>query len=161
METKVKLGPSALKIIGLIYCPLGSLFVIIGIALGIFVNPLFLAMFGGIGGIFVVLGVIFLVLVAKKKKRYEALVSSGKYFWADVAEISYDASVRINGRCPRILIVRYVAPNGEIRMFRSRPITKSCPMDLVGRKVRVYADESNLRNYYVDVEPLLQNIVEY
>lgn len=161
MEKKINTGMGVLKVLGLIYLPLGTIFLILGTILGIFVDSLFLLIFAGIGSIFAILGVVFLVIEHRKKCRFRKLLEAGKFFWAEVADVTYNPSVRINGRCPRILVVKHVTPNGEIQLFRSGSITKNCTTDLIGRKVRVYAEEGNLRNYYVDVEPLFQNIVEY
>ena len=43
-------------------------------------------------------------------------------------------------------------------MFKSREILIAHVPDLIGRQVKVYAEQDHLENYYVDAEPLLETI---
>ena len=160
MDRKVKMGTGILKILGLVYLPLGLLFLVLGIALGISIEiPVFLPVFGILGTFFTILGAVFLTIEHNKQKQAQKLVDSGKFFWAEVVEVTRQYSVRINGRCPYVLVVKAVSPDGQLHLFRSHPINRLVLPDVLGRQVRVYAQEGNLKNYYVDVEPLLEKFI--
>lgn len=160
MDRKVKASSGVLKILGLVYLPLGLMFLILGIALGISVDiPVFLPVFGILGTVFTILGAVFLTIEHNKQKQAQKLVDSGKFFWAEVVEVTRQYNVRINGRCPYILVVKVVAPDGQTHLFRSHPINRLVLPDVMGKQVRVYAEEGNLKNYYVYVEPLLEKFI--
>lgn len=72
MERKAKLGWSALRIIGLIYTPLGAVFLIAAGVIVFFAEdmmPLWLT-FSLLGGVFFLLGVVFLAVEQRKKRKW-------------------------------------------------------------------------------------------
>lgn len=162
MERKAKLGWSALRIIGLIYTPLGAVFLI---AAGVIVffapdmMPLWLT-FSLLGGVFFLLGVVFLAVEQHKKKKMDALLEAGRFVWAQVEDCLCNYSVRINSRHPYQLIAVYTDGRGTRHVFKSQSLMIPAPRSLVGQSVRVYTD-GDFKNYYVDAQPLLGNYIEH
>lgn len=163
MERKAKMGWGVLRILGLIYTILGGVFLALGLGLLALLPEQFTLLglvFAPIGGLFFLLGVIFLAIEQGKKRRMDALMESGRFVWAEVVDCQCNYNIRINGSHPYQLIARYQAPDGTRHLFRSRNLRMFGARDLIGRTVRVYADE-NFKHYYVDAEPLLGHYVEH
>ena len=159
METKVNMGTSAMKLIGIIYTILGSVFTALGLGLGLGLREVpFFLIFGGLGSIFLVLGIVFLILEGRKKRRFQKLVSAGRYLWAEVVDVDIDSSVRVNGSPMRRIVVRYTDPYGTAHLFRSQPARFNFLPEYAGKKVRVYCDPQDLKHYYVDIDNLLQGV---
>ena len=93
MERKSKTGPSALLIVGSVFTIVGASFLAIGLIIYYALKEeegaiLFLLIFGGIGLLFFVLGVIFLIVELKKKLRNDNLLGAGNYVMAEVLEVT-------------------------------------------------------------------------
>ena len=114
MEKKARIGRSALLIIGIIYTALGEPPVILGIALAALLrdSDAFMVglIFGGIGAIFLISGIVFLIVEFCKKKRSDALLASGHYILGEVVDIAANINVNVNGRYPYYIIVQYIDP---------------------------------------------------
>ena len=164
MEQKVRLGISALWIIGLVFSAIGGLFVVIGLlslaAMGL-ENWLFGAIFGGIGGLFFVLGVIFLVTEWNKKRMAERLIASGRYVWGEIVDVVADTSITINNRHPYIALVHYQDGCGMIHQFRSRSLRISRSTAMIGKKVKVYIEDNTYRHYHVELDGILPQVIEH
>lgn len=163
METKVKMGWGALRIIGIIYTGLGGLF----LALGLFLwwalpdeAQLVGKIFTPIGGLFFILGIMFLTFEHRKKRRAEKLIEAGRYVWAQVTDCEPNYNVRVNRRHPYRLVASYTDGRGTTHLFKSRDLFIDGATGLVGRSVKVYADGDFL-SYYVDTEPLAANYIEH
>ena len=77
---RIKTGWTAIGIVGAIFAPIGLLFSVLGIVLGrvksaSWKSPkdpvIFLAVFGGIGGLFLILGLVFIGLELRRKRSLE------------------------------------------------------------------------------------------
>lgn len=165
MTRKTRYGWSAITLIGWIYAVLGGVFLTLGIILAL-TNPmanslLFLLIFGGIGGLFLILGIIFLLYTLGRQRRAQRLIAAGRYVWGEVAEVRPDYNVRINGRHPYVISVKYSDPQGRVHIFKSPGIRAFCDSSLLGKPVRIYIDSDAYRHYYVDVDPILPNVIEH
>lgn len=152
MADPVKGSVSALWIIGLVYSALGALFVVLGIALAMFLGEeirLLGFIFSGIGAVFLVLGIIFLTVEYRKRKNAERLIASGRYVWGTVTDWRVNRSVEISGGHPIVLMVRYLDGRGQEHLFRSPSLRIAGGPQLLGKQVRVYYKDPDFGNYYV------------
>lgn len=164
MEQKVRIGISALWIIGLVFSIMGGLFVAIGLLSLAAMGPenwLFGVIFGGIGGLFFVLGVVFLVTEWKKKRMAERLIAAGRYVWGEVVDVVADISITINNRHPYIALVHYQDGRGTIHQFRSPSLRISHSTGMIGKKVKVYIEDGSYRHYYVELDGILPQVIEH
>lgn len=179
----MKLARNPFFLIGLIFACVGSIFVIVGASIfaafyfnggsmtvngiPVYYEPgtvgegslLFLGIFGGMGLIFVVLGVIFLVVAVNRYKAIKALLEEGRYVTARVIDVIQNRSVRINGRFPYKIICQYDGNyGGAPHVFESDNIINH-PGDIMNYFVKVYVDKSNWNLYYVDDSSLMNSAV--
>lgn len=164
-KKKAKTGIGASLIISIVFTVIGVIFLPIGITLyqttddlidGIF----FLCTFGGIGIIFLIIGIIFLILLLKKKKEAEQLLDNGRYILAEICEIIPNYTIRVNGKHPYVVHCKYEAMDGTIHIFKSRNLFFNPESMLRGTSVKVYTDRKNYKKYYVDIDEVLPK-VEY
>lgn len=175
----MKLTRNPLFLIGIIFTIMGAIFTIIGV--GIFASfysnggtmtvngrPVyyeagqvgsgmlaFLGIFGGIGILFVILGVIFLIITNNRNKKVKALLDNGQYVTARVIDIVYNYSVRINGVHPYNIICQYDDNfGGAPHVFKSDNILHH-PGDILDYSVKVYVNRDNWDLYYVDETSLI------
>lgn len=166
MERKSKIGPSALLIVGSVFTIVGASFLAIGLIIYYALKEeegaiLFLLIFGGIGLLFFVLGVIFLIVELKKKLRNDKLLGAGNYVMAEVLEVTLNYNVAVNRRHPYIVRCRYQDMYGNVHIFKSRDLFFD-PTDLLkDRMVKVYVDGENYKHYYVDIDGVLPNVIEH
>ncbi len=160
MERKVKFGVNVLLILGIVFSAIGGIYVVI--ALGVAFSgasqaePGFPLIFGGIGGVFLVLGLVFLGVELGKRRKIRAMVLSGHYVWGTIVSIDWDTHVRINGRNPQVAVAQYCHGSKQ-HYFTSRHLPRYCSDTLIGQKVRIYCQAPDFSCYYVDLEPLLAN----
>lgn len=146
--------------VGIIFTIMGSLFFILGIIFGfatyfsgIFFRELLLfpLVFGGIGFLFLIIGIILLIHSGKRKKRRLQLMKDGERIWAEVTECYIDRTLRVNGRHPYYLELRYHDPfSGRNMVFTSGAIHN--PNSYLGRQLPVYIDRNDPEHYYVDTD---------
>lgn len=165
MEKRANLGLSALKIIGYIYAGMGGVFVILGLSLWNVLTednlPLIGIIFSGIGSIFLILGIIFLVIENKKQKMADRLLAEGRYIMGEVADLTWNHNVTINGRHPTVVLVRCVDSHGQIHIYRSRNINSYVDPCVIGKPVRVYTQAIGSKEYYVDLDGVLPQVIEH
>lgn len=176
MERKAKMGMSALMIVAITFIIIGVSFLPIGIASFVFgwsvegSLTVFSLIFGGMGLLFLVLGITFLSIEIKKRNTCNRLLQEGYYILAEVIEVdknynvSYGGNGRTGGRHPYIVKCGYTDENGTLHIFSSRNIKRYPGNELIGRQVRVYLDRNDynsFKHYYVDVDEVLGNVVEH
>lgn len=145
--------------IGILFSFIGGTFFVIGIASGIFYAKtptfrgnffLFPLVFGGIGLLFLILGICFLTIARKQKKNRLQLIETGEQVLAEVTDCFIDYSVRINHRHPYCLNLKYYDPfSGRTLVFTSGAVMN--PNNYLGRQLTVYVDRNNPDRYYVEV----------
>lgn len=166
MERKAKTGLSALLIVGSVFTILGAVFLATGMIVYYALKEeegaiLFLLIFGGIGLLFFILGLIFLIVVAQKKARSDKLLNAGNYVMAEIHEVALNYNVAVNRRHPYIVRCRYQDMYGNVHIFKSRDLYFD-PTDLFkDQMVKVYVDGENYKRYYVDIDEVLPNVIEY
>ncbi len=171
-ERKPKISFSALDIIGMIFAPMGLIFMVIGAAATAFAqqhpentqgNPmLFLLVFGGIGAVFLLLGVVFLALMFRRNAIQKAILAEGHHVMATVTGIMPNYNIRVNGRSPYVAECSYTDPDtGVVHLFRSRNIYFDPTSILMDAQVAVYLRPHDYRHYYVDVDAVLPEIEKH
>ena len=156
--------PNAMEIIGGVYTLLGAIFAALG--LGLFIGlkdepgRMMGWIFGGIGGIFLILGILFLVITIRKRRVCRRLVESGRFLWAEISDCVPEYNITINGRHPYRIFARYC--RGEtVHLFRSEPVRGYPDASLIGQPVRVYVGDDTFRRYYVDLQGIQSRVVEH
>lgn len=153
---------SAMTILGTVFTFLGALFLAMGVVLA-WKLPENVKMVGYIftmvGAPFVVLGAVFLCVHFGKKRSAERLIESGRFVWGDVVGLSRNDSVRVNGRHPVILSVRFQDPYGRIHMFHSWDLMVPPDESWIGKKVKIYYAGDNYQKYYVAAEDLTRGYI--
>ncbi len=161
---KAKIGMNAIAIIGLIFSIIGAVFLVLGIVLfnGLKEEQtdafMFLFIFDGIGLIFFILGISFLVSQLLKKKTSQRLLDNGNYVVAEIFDITQEYNVEVNGRHPFVINCKYEAMDGTVHIFKSRYLYYNPESLLKNNAVRVYVDNNNYKKYYVDIDEVLPRI---
>lgn len=171
MERKVKMGLSAMMIVAITFTILGATFLPIGIIASMGLMSVsgdfvvFVAMFTGLGSIFLVLGIIFWWIEIKKRNRCNRLLAEGYYIYAEVLDVNQNFNIQYgNHGHPYVVKCGYTDETGTLHIFKSRNIRKYPGNNLIGQQVRVYLDRNdynNFKNYYVDIDEILPNVVEH
>ena len=171
MERKVKMGLSAMMIVAITFIIVGGSFLPIGIFAGINLMSvdenfiLFVVIFGGMGCLFLTLGIVFLVLEIKKRNLSNRLLAEGYYIYAEVLEVNQNFNVQYgNHGHPYVIKCGYTDETGTLHIFKSRNIIRYPGNDLIGQQVRVYLDRNdynNYKNYYLDIDEILPKVVEH
>ena len=152
-------------IIGFVFTLDGTVFLGVAIAtlfwnVGADIN-LFTCIFGGVGLVFFIIGIICLCFAFKKRNRIKRLLSDGKYVMAEIAGVSRCYNVKIWGYYPYVVICQYQDISGDVHMFKSRYLRFNPEPLLKDQMVRVYVDAEDYNYYYVDIDEVLPNIIEH
>ncbi|MGN0156529.1 MAG: hypothetical protein ACI39N_04720 [Lachnospiraceae bacterium] len=171
MERKVKMGLSAMMIVAMTFSILGIVFLPIGIAAwvgnwDIEGEPIvFVAMFTGLGTVFLALGILFLFLEIRKYRISKQLLEDGYYVIAEIVTVERNLSVTYGSQGhPYVVKCSYEDSDGTIHIFRSRNLYAYPGQGLEGQLVRVYLNRNNHRSfkdYYVDIDEILPKVVEH
>ena len=121
---------------------------------------LFPLIFGGIGGVFLILGSVGLAVLRRGQRRREQVFYHGRRIKAQITGYGLNYSIRINNRHPFILTCQYYdADSNTLYTFKSRGIDYNPSQFLAGKEeVDVYVDGENYRNYYVDLGSVLPDV---
>lgn len=164
-KRKAKRGWTALLILSIIFIVLGTLYIIVAAVVGSMAfneeAVIFGYTFGGLGAVFLIVGVICLCFEIRKRKINNKLLNSGQYIMAEISEITMNYAVRVNFRHPYIVICRYQDRNGYVHTFRSRNLNFDPASLMRDRMVRVYVDGDDFKHYYVDIDSLLPTVIEH
>lgn len=139
------------------------------------INPMLMlpAIFASMGALFLGVVVIIRIIAAKKRRKRQVLIANGRCVSAMVTDIVVDASVVVNGRPSRRVECCYTdAMTGKTYLYQSERLfsgvgTLRALMQAdqtpfrAGTTVPVYIDRYDESRYYVDVESLMQNVVDY
>ena len=119
---------------------------------------IFLFVFGGLGLIPMIVGLVMLIRRGVKNKLHARLKQEGAMLWAEETEL-VNSSVRINHRRLQYLRCSY-NDHGRAYIFKS-PLLRMDPTPFLGNgKVKVYYDRNDMRKHYVDIDGSIENEVE-
>lgn len=111
---------------------------------------LLFAIFGGIGGVFVIAGGILLMIRGKRIRKRRRLRETGQMIYAQAVASGINTHYQLNGRSPYYLELHYQDPmTGERWQFRSGLIWEN-PEPYIGMQVPVYVNPTNRNEYEVD-----------
>lgn len=125
--------------------------------------PWFSAIPGGIGLIFLLVGLGFWGPAARGDRRKNYLLENGRRVFADVESVQINYRIRMNGVCPYYVLCQYTDPSGLTHAFRSGNIwdlqnfTNRILQNRENQTLKpvpVYVDGDNYKKYYVDVDSL-------
>jgi hypothetical protein len=114
----------------------------------------FLAIPGGIGMIFLAIGLGFGIPSFFKGSSKKRLIKGGKWVKADIDSVQINPFLTVNGVPPYIILCHFTDFNGGIHRFRSGNIWSNPNAYLHDNSITsltVYVDGNNYKKYYVDV----------
>ena len=157
-----KFGWTVWGIVGFIFAPIGLIFLLIGLLVsyaGTFRSSgdlnIFKYTFTGMGSLFLLLGLGFLLHDLLRRHRLRQAYYGGNYVDARIVSVKEIPNVRMNGRHPAVIECVYTDTYGQEHLYRSRYLYSSPRADLVGKTIPVYVDRMNERTGFVDVDALL------
>lgn len=167
MEEKKKFGWTEKGIVGFVFLPMGLFFLFLGILL--WLNKaghrpddptIFLAVFGGVGLMFALIGGGLLALDLKRRAGMRRALLGGNYVMAQVTGVQEKTNIAINGSHPWVVECQVTDPSdGKVHVYYSRTLHIN-PSRLVAEKeVPVYISRDNPDDAFVDIDAILPEIV--
>ena len=162
-----KMGWTVKGIVGLIFAPMGLLFVIIGWIVGKSLNvswesandPVaFQYVFCGIGGLFLLIGIALLAADLWRRHLLQRAYDGGNCVEAEIIGINAQNNVNMNGRHPHVVEAAYTDPSGIVHVYRSRYLYTDVTKLLKSKTVPVYIDRFNENVGFVDIDVVLPEI---
>lgn len=162
-----KMGWTIKGIVGLIFAPMGLLFVIIGWFVGKSMNvswentsdPVaFRSVFCGIGGLFLLIGIALLAADLWRRHLLQRAYDGGNCVEAEIIGINAQNNVNMNGRHPHVVEAAYTDPSGVVHVYRSRYLYTDVTKLLKSKTVPVYIDRFNENVGFVDIDAVLPEI---
>lgn len=116
------------------------------------------------GLIFLLVGLIPLLVILKRKKKSQDLLTTGHVLHAVVDEITWNMNYRVNGQNPYIIYCSYKDEYKDvIYRFKSENLwTDPSLVFQPGSNIDVYVDQNDYSNYYVNAKAIIeQKVVDY
>lgn len=111
--------------------------------------------FAVLGLAFFLAGAILLLSTIQKRRKEEALKSSGERIDADITGIERVSHVRINGRNPYRILCKVTTPSGAVYEYKTGYIRQDPSGTLSGlRTLPVYVDTYERDKYYIALEEI-------
>ena len=164
---KKKFGWTALGMVGFIFAPIGLLFAGIPLVLWILLpnligawdgSVLFLSIFGGVGTLFLILGLLFLSVDLRRRSRLRRAYEGGYFVEAEILGIRAQENVSVNHVHPYVLECAYTDPSGTVHVYRSQYLYQDVTPLLKSHTVPVYLDRYDDSVGFVDVDAVLPEI---
>ncbi len=115
---------------------------------------------GSMGLLFGAIGLIFLVIFNKQRKRLKNLFENGIRAEALVTGVLLDRTTTVNGRHPFYLTCQITnTVTGVVNTYNSES-TFSDLTPYIGQTVTVYTNPSDTKDAYVDIKSLVENELE-
>ena len=161
-----KYGWTVKGILGMVFAPMGLLFLIMGILFWYFkigdqpeVPKIFLYTFGGMGAIFLLVGLALLLADIHRRSLLRRAYEGGHYVMAQIAGINAQQNVSRNGRYPIVVECHYTDPaTGVVHVYYSRYLYVNVADLLQSDQVPVYIDRMNDEIGFVDIDAILPEI---
>lgn len=112
------------------------------------------AILGGMGLIFFLIGGIPLVGLIRKEKMRKQLMQTGKPLYARVESIGYNTTLAVNGRHPFVIYCLYEDPYGDVTYrFKSQNLWTDPSLQFpIGSEIKVFVDGNDYSRYCVCVD---------
>ncbi len=160
-QRQAEAGVSGLQIAGIVFVCMGVVFIpggIIGFLFWLFSMPIlsffFLVMFGGIGMVLLIVGIVLLVCFKQQKESGNTLLQDGYYVMAKVERIYQNRWVHIWGKWPYVVECSYQDSQGNVYRFKSGNVMFDPHSVIKDDLIRVYVDKNNFSRYYVDIRKI-------
>ena len=162
-----KMGWTARGIIGMVFTPIGLLFAVLAVVLWqsktvTWKHPedpvIFLAVFGGIGGLFLIMGAAFLGADLRRRTLLRRAYEGGNCVDAEIIGVSVQNNVNMAGGNPRVVECAYTDASGVVHVYRSRYLYTDVTRFLKSKTVPVYVDRFNEDIGFVDIDAVLPEI---
>lgn len=127
-------------------------------------NTFVFSMFIIMGIIFLCGGIIPLIISIRVRTKRKKMRETGRALYATVDEINCNTNYRFNGRHPYVILCSYRDDYKDITYrFKSENLwVDPEPAVTIGSMIKVYVEEDNYANYYVDAESMIQGkVVDY
>ncbi len=150
------------KLAGTVFAIIGAVLALVGVGLLFILRNMDMELYWlptvilcGIGLIFLILGVAFLIRSRRKLEMEEELKSRGEAVYAEVTGVSLNYSVSLNGRHPYFVEACYRDPaTGKVHMFRSHDLQYDPTKLIQDQKVPVYCKGDDYKHYYMDIDAI-------
>lgn len=120
--------------------------------------------FPGLGLIFIILGGAGIAVKVRKNKLEKRLEENGETIYADYVKTAINTVYSVNGRHPYNIICEWNNPrDGKKYIFKSKNIWINPESIIKERNIKtflVYVNLENIKQYFVDVDNLTQNVVD-
>ena len=163
---KKKFGWTAWGICGCIFAVIGAIFVPIGWFVPQIPNvrisgnggvEFFRAMFCGMVGLFLVLGLCFLLVDVRRRARLRRAYDMGNYVEAKILGMKELKHIDVNNRHPNVIECAWTGTDGVEHIYRSRALFREA-WPLKSDTVPVYIDRDDERIGFVDIDAVLEEI---
>lgn len=164
---KKNFGWTVYGIIGFIFAPMGALFTAIGLFVGQRMDNrwhspeepvIFRAVFCGVGGIFLLLGLVFLFVELRRRYLLQRAYSCGNCVDAQVLGMVTQKNVSTFQGQPRMLEAAWTDGSGVVHVYRSRYLYTDVTRLLKSDTVPVYVDRFDESIGFVDIDAVLPEI---
>ena len=163
---KKKISWTAKGIVGFIFTPIGAFFTLIAFLVWK-LKPewndpvggvVFQSVFGGLGLIFLFLGLIFLGLDLRRRALLRRAYYSGNCVEAEIIRSVPQTNVSTYKGQPFVVECAYTDPSGIVHIYRSRYLYTDVTKLLTAKTVPVYIDRDNEDIGFVDIDAVLPEI---
>ena len=164
---KRKMGWTAFGIIGFIFTPMGSLFLLLGalmwnskaVSWKNTNDPvIFQAVFGGLGLLFAGMGLAFLFADLRRRYLQRRAYEGGNCVEAEILGTSTISNMNTPSGHPCMLECAWTDANGVVHVYKSRYLYTNVSKLLKSKTVPVYIDRYNENVGFVDVDAVLPEI---
>ena len=162
-----KTGWTARGIVGLVFFSIGMVFLPLAFVLQqsktvSWKHPndpaIFLYVFGGIGGLFLFLSLIFLGAELRRRALLMRAYNGGCCVDAEIIGVTAQNNVNTSGGHPRVVECAWTDANGVVHIYRSRYLYFNVEKLLTSKTVPVYIDRENENIGFVDIDAVLPEI---
>ncbi len=162
-----KMGWTVYGILGFVFAPMGFLFLVTGLAVGQSKSirwegngdpVIFTAVFCGIGGLFLLLGLGFLAVDIRRRYLLRRAYESGNRVEAQILGTVTQRNVNMNYGHPQMVEAAWTDSNGVVHVYHSRYLNFDVTKLLRSDTVPVYIDRYNENIGFVDIDAVLPEI---
>ena len=157
-----KLGWTVWGILGLVFAPMGAVFLLIGLLVsGTGASrvsgdlSILKYTYISLGAFFLLLGLGFLSHDLLRRHRLRQAYYAGNFVDARIISVKEIPTVRVNRRHPFVIECSHTDAYGEEHRYKSRYLYSAPREDLIGQTVPVYVDRLDERTGFVDVDSVL------
>ncbi len=116
---------------------------------------------GVIGLPFLIIGIVFIIIGYRGRRKKKQLLQTGRKIYAEVTGGRLVQNYTVNGRHPYKLECTYTdIATGAVYMFSSGNIWLD-PHIYIGQQISVYVDPGDYKKHYVDVDSLHNTVEVY